>query len=62
MRYSPHEYQRYVIDYIKKNPVAAVFLDMGLGKTPRSRAVRPALSRQARLHVPDLRSDQAART
>ena len=33
MRYSPHEYQRYVIDYIKKNPVAAVFLDMGLGKT-----------------------------
>lgn len=33
MRYSPHEYQRYVIDYIKKNPVVAVFLDMGLGKT-----------------------------
>lgn len=33
MRYSPHEYQRFVIDYIKKNPVAAVFLDMGLGKT-----------------------------
>lgn len=33
MRYSPHEYQRYVIEYIKKNPVAAVFLDMGLGKT-----------------------------
>lgn len=23
----------YVIEYIKKNPVAAVFLDMGLGKT-----------------------------
>ena len=33
MRYSPHEYQKYVIEYIKKNPVAAVFLDMGLGKT-----------------------------
>ena len=33
MRYSPHEYQRFVIDYIKKNPIAAVFLDMGLGKT-----------------------------
>lgn len=33
MRYSPHEYQRFVIDYIKKNPMAAVFLDMGLGKT-----------------------------
>lgn len=33
MRYSPHEYQRFVIDYIKKNTIAAVFLDMGLGKT-----------------------------
>lgn len=33
MRYSPHEYQRFVIDYIKQNPIAAVFLDMGLGKT-----------------------------
>lgn len=33
MKYSPHEYQRFVIDYIKKNPIAAVFLDMGLGKT-----------------------------
>ena len=33
MRYSPHEYQSYVIDYIKTHPVAAVFLDMGLGKT-----------------------------
>lgn len=33
MRYSPHEYQRFVIDYIRKNPIAAVFLDMGLGKT-----------------------------
>ena len=33
MIYSPHEYQRYAIDYILKHPVAAVFLDMGLGKT-----------------------------
>lgn len=33
MRYSPHEYQRFVIDYIKKNTISAVFLDMGLGKT-----------------------------
>ena len=33
MRYSPHEYQKFMIDYIKKNPIAAVFLDMGLGKT-----------------------------
>jgi len=33
MIYSPHEYQRFVINYIKQNPIAAVFLDMGLGKT-----------------------------
>ena len=33
MRYNPHEYQKYVIEYIKKKPVSAVFLDMGLGKT-----------------------------
>ncbi len=33
MRYSPHEYQRYATEYIKAHPVAAVLLDMGLGKT-----------------------------
>ena len=33
MRFEPHEYQRYCIDYIKKHPVSALFLDMGLGKT-----------------------------
>lgn len=33
MRYSPHEYQRYAIQYIEEHPVAAVLLDMGLGKT-----------------------------
>ncbi len=33
MRYSPHEYQRYATEYIETHPVAAVFLDMGLGKT-----------------------------
>ena len=33
MIYSPHEYQRYAIDYILTHPIAAVFLDMGLGKT-----------------------------
>ena len=33
MIYSPHEYQRYAIDYILAHPIAAVFLDMGLGKT-----------------------------
>lgn len=33
MEYRPHEYQRYAIEYIKAHPVAAVLLDMGLGKT-----------------------------
>ena len=33
MNFSPHDYQAYAIDYIKTHPVAAVLLDMGLGKT-----------------------------
>ena len=33
MKYSPHDYQTYAVDYIETHPVATVFLDMGLGKT-----------------------------
>lgn len=33
MRYEPHDYQQYAIEYIRTHPVAAVLLDMGLGKT-----------------------------
>ena len=33
MIFIPHEYQKYTIDYIKTHPVAAAFLDCGLGKT-----------------------------
>ena len=33
MKYEPHEYQKYAIDYIETHPFAAVLLDMGLGKT-----------------------------
>ena len=33
MRFIPHDYQAYCIDYIKSHPVSALFLDMGLGKT-----------------------------
>lgn len=33
MRFSPHDYQKYAIDYIESHPIAAVLLDMGLGKT-----------------------------
>ena len=31
MRYNPHEYQRYVTRFIIDHPVAAVYLQMGLG-------------------------------
>lgn len=33
MKYKPHDYQTYAIEYIKNNPISAIFLDMGLGKT-----------------------------
>ena len=33
MNFEPHDYQAYAIDYIEAHPVAAVLLDMGLGKT-----------------------------
>ena len=38
MNFSPHNYQSYAIDYIETHPVAAVLLDMGLGKTEIGRA------------------------
>ena len=31
MMFKPHEYQEYCIEYIKTHPIAALFLDMGLG-------------------------------
>ena len=33
MKYRPHEYQQYAIEYIETYPISAVLLDMGLGKT-----------------------------
>ena len=33
MKYIPHNYQKYAIEYIEEHPIAAVLLDMGLGKT-----------------------------
>lgn len=33
MIYKPHEYQKYAIEFIKEHPVAAILLDMGMGKT-----------------------------
>ncbi len=33
MRFKPHKYQQYAIRFITQNPIVAVFLDMGMGKT-----------------------------
>lgn len=33
MKYTPHDYQKYATKFIIENKIAAVFLDMGLGKT-----------------------------
>lgn len=33
MKYSPHDYQRYATDFIINNPISAVLLEMGLGKS-----------------------------
>ena len=31
MKFVPHAYQQHCINYIETHPIAAVFLDMGLG-------------------------------
>ncbi len=31
MKFIAHDYQQYAINYIENHPVAAIFLDMGLG-------------------------------
>ena len=33
MKFVPHDYQQHAIEYIQEKPVAALFLDLGLGKT-----------------------------
>ena len=33
MKFTPHDYQQYAIDFIESHETAAVLLDMGLGKT-----------------------------
>ena len=33
MKYEPHSYQKYAIEYLKSHPVSALFLDCGLEKT-----------------------------
>lgn len=31
--YNPHAYQKYAIEFIKQNPISAILLDMGMGKS-----------------------------
>ncbi|MGF7146316.1 hypothetical protein HNQ56_004783 [Anaerotaenia torta] len=31
MKFIPHNYQKYAIDYVKEHDVSALLLDMGLG-------------------------------
>ena len=33
MKFVPHDYQKFAIEYIKEHKISAVLLDMGLGKT-----------------------------
>jgi SNF2 family DNA or RNA helicase len=33
MKYNPHEYQVFATEYILQNPISAILLDMGLGKS-----------------------------
>lgn len=33
MKFLPHDYQKYAIDFLVKQPIAALLLQMGLGKT-----------------------------
>ena len=33
MRFKPHKYQQFAIDFIIHNPIVAILLDMGMGKT-----------------------------
>lgn len=33
MKFTPHAYQQYAVDFIEEHPEAALLLDMGLGKT-----------------------------
>lgn len=33
MNFKPHDYQNYAIEYIKENPITAVLLGLGMGKS-----------------------------
>ena len=33
MKYNPHDYQKYATDFVLEHPMAAIFLDCGMGKS-----------------------------
>ena len=33
MKYNPHDYQKYATNFVLEHPVAAIFLDCGMGKS-----------------------------
>lgn len=33
MKYNPHDYQKYATNFVMEHPVAAIFLDCGMGKS-----------------------------
>ena len=42
MKYQPHDYQNYATQFIIDHPVAAILLQMGLGKSVIRRPSRPS--------------------
>ena len=47
MKYNPHEYQTYATNFILEHPVAAILLDMGLGKSVITLTAIKALMRDS---------------
>lgn len=41
MKYNPHDYQIYAINFIKEHPIAAILLDMGMGNLINDGEVEP---------------------
>ena len=43
MKYNPHDYQIYAINFIKEHPIAAILLDMGMRRTLDFRFLRSSI-------------------
>ena len=50
MQYKPHEYQQYATKFILEHPVAAILLDMGLGKSVITLTAIKQLIHQDKVH------------